>query len=316
MWSECELREVRVFLAVAQELHFGRAADRLQITPSYVSQIVRALEARIGGRLFDRTSRRVALTPLGSRLAGNVKPGLEQLEQAFRDARDAANGVTGTVRIGIYLRLNCGPHWHQIARAFRTRHPDCRIEVVDLGLERNYLDALRQHEVDMLATRLPVSDTDLTVGPILSCEERVLLVASDDPLATRDSVGFDDLGDRAVPDAPGFPREMMDAFVPPITPSGRKVQRRYLHTFEEALSLVAAGEIVHVTAASFTDNFVTSGAIVAVPVRDLPASQTGLVWLKASHSTKIEAFVSAAASVLGHTELAAHQPVGGAGGTR
>ena len=65
MWSEVELSEIRVFLGLAEELHFGRTAERLHITPSYASQLIRRLETRLGGRLFDRTSRRVRLTPLG-----------------------------------------------------------------------------------------------------------------------------------------------------------------------------------------------------------------------------------------------------------
>ena len=66
MWPPVELRELHVFLTTAEELHFGRAADRLQINPSRVSQVIRQLEDKVGGRLFERTSRRVALTPWGS----------------------------------------------------------------------------------------------------------------------------------------------------------------------------------------------------------------------------------------------------------
>ena len=73
-WPSVELRELRVFLTLAEELHFGRTAERLEITPSYASQTIRTLEARIGGRLFDRTSRRVKLTPLGARLAAQARP--------------------------------------------------------------------------------------------------------------------------------------------------------------------------------------------------------------------------------------------------
>ena len=74
MWSEVELSEIRVFLGLAEELHFGRTAERLHITPSYASQLIRRLETRLGGRLFDRTSRRVRLTPLGERLLVTLGP--------------------------------------------------------------------------------------------------------------------------------------------------------------------------------------------------------------------------------------------------
>jgi DNA-binding transcriptional LysR family regulator len=74
MWSAVELRELRAFIALAEELHYGRTAERLDLTPGRVSQIVRTLEVKVGGRLFDRTSRRVRLTPLGEQLRANLDP--------------------------------------------------------------------------------------------------------------------------------------------------------------------------------------------------------------------------------------------------
>ncbi len=100
MPPEVELREIRVFLTVAEELHFGRAAERLQINRSRVSQIINTLEARIGGRLFERTSRRVRLTPLGEETQIKITPVYEQLQQVLEETREAAAGVTGTPRIG------------------------------------------------------------------------------------------------------------------------------------------------------------------------------------------------------------------------
>ena len=71
----------------------------------------------------------------------------------------------------------------------------------------------------MLAIRLPLSDADITVGPVLSREPRVLAIAAGDGLAQRSSVSIEDFADRVVTDVPAFPREMMDAFVPPTTPT-------------------------------------------------------------------------------------------------
>jgi DNA-binding transcriptional LysR family regulator len=297
MWQAVELRELRVFLAVAEELHFGRAAERLQINRSRVSQIINGLEAKVGGRLFDRTSRRVSLTPLGERLSDRLAQPYSQLEREFSAVRDLAVGVAGTLRIGIYARVSCGPHWLQIVQTFRARHPDCAVEIVDTKFDPNYLDILRAGAVDMLAVRLPVSDADMTVGPLLSREARVLLVATGDPLARRESVCVDDCGDRTVSDAPALPREMIDAWFPPVTPSGYKLRRMTIRSFEDALLLVAAGEIVHPTVTSFLHYYIHDG-VVAVPIRDLPPSESALVWLTANRSPKIEAFARAAADTI------------------
>jgi DNA-binding transcriptional LysR family regulator len=314
MWQAVELRELRVFLAVAEELHFGRAAERLQMNRSRVSQIINGLEAKVGGRLFERTSRRVGLTPVGERLRDNLAEPYSQLERGFCDAREVAVGVAGTLRVGLYARVNCGPHWLEIVRTFRARHPDCAVRIVDTKFDPSYLEILRRGEVDMLAIRLPVSDADLTVGPILSRERRVVLVAKDDALAKRESVCVEDCAERTISDAPALPREMLDAWFPPVTPSGRRLRRMPIRSFEDALLLVAGGEIIHPTVASFLDYYIHDG-VVAVPIRDLPPSETALVWVTANRSPNIGAFARAAGDAVrsrGHDLPAAKMPVGAA----
>ena len=307
MWPVVELRELRVFLTLAEELHFGRAAERLQINRSRVSQIINELEVKIGGRLFDRTSRRVGLTPVGERLLANTAPLYTQLQRALDDTRTTATGVAGTLRIGFYFTLSAGPHMPAIVHTFETRHPGCEVTFINTGYERNYVDVLRAGEVDALATRIPLRAPDITVGPILSREERVVLVARNDPLAERDSISYEDLADRVVGDVPWFPREMMDAFIPPVTPSGRTMKRISNVDADVVMMRVALGEQVHPTVRSFVEHQSHPG-LTSVPISDLPPSATALAWLTANPSPKIDAFVRAAADVLTHTELAAYQP--------
>jgi DNA-binding transcriptional LysR family regulator len=170
---------------------------------------------------------------------------------------------------------------------------------------------LREGEVDILAIRLPINAPDVTVGPILSREERVVVVAQDDPLAERDSISYEDLADRVVGDVPSFPREMMDAFIPPATPSGRILKRISNVDPEVVMMRVALGQQVHPTVRSFFEHETKPG-ITGVPIRDLPPSETGLVWLTAGQSAKIEAFARAATNVLAHTELAPDERPSGA----
>ena len=166
MWPAVELRELQVFLAVAEELHFGRAAERLDVNPSRVSQIIRQLETKVGGRLFDRTSRRVRLAPLGERLRDNVAPSYEQLRLGIADAREVAAGVAGTLRIGSYhLTLNGGPHMLEIVRMFKARHPGCEVEFVDTGFPASVVDVLKAGEVDMLCLRLPLTSARSRSAP-------------------------------------------------------------------------------------------------------------------------------------------------------
>lgn len=255
-----------------------------------------------GGRLFDRTSRRVRLTPAGKRrLAESLDP-YHQLQTAFARAHQAATGVAGTLRIWFHA-VSAGPLMPAIVQTFQTRHPECQLEFVNTGHDRSYVEVLKSREVDMLATRLPLTDPQITIGPILSREERVAVLAKNDTLAVRESISYEELAERAVSDMPGFPREMMDAYTPPVTPSGRVLKRVVHEGSEDLLMRVALGEQVHATVPSFLDHYSHPG-VTSVPIRDLPPPETALAWLAANRSAKIAAFVRAATDVLTQTDLA------------
>lgn len=297
MWPTVELREIRAFLVLAEELHFGRTAERLEITPSRVSQLIRDLEARAGGKLFERTSRRVRLTPAGEQLRTGLRPVDQQLEQAFTVVGQAMRGVAGTLRIGMYSACNGGPHLLEIAKTFESRHPGCRVMFTHTGFGRDQLDWLRDGELDLLAMRLPLSASDVVIGPVLSVEPRVLAVATDHPLAGRDAVEVEDLADYVVTDVPSLPRDLMNAFVPPYTPSGRRLQRADSRAVAETPVRVALGEIVHPSVPSFLQYYPHPG-VTAVPIRDLPSSRTALIWLAGDVSAAMLEFVRAAEDVL------------------
>ena len=123
MVPEIELRELRVFLTLAEELHFGRAGDRLQIDRSPVSQVIATLETRIGGKLFERTSRRVRLTALGEQLRAGVAPVYEQLRREIALVQETATGATGTLRIGTYSAMLLGRTSLRSSRRSRPANP-------------------------------------------------------------------------------------------------------------------------------------------------------------------------------------------------
>ena len=95
MWETIELREIRVFLALAQVLHFGRAAEQLGVTQSRVSQSLRELEAKLGERLVDRTSRRVTLTAAGERFLAEVDPAHQRLSAVLKSASHDGSEIEG-----------------------------------------------------------------------------------------------------------------------------------------------------------------------------------------------------------------------------
>ena len=95
-----DLRQFDCFLAVAETLHFGRAADALHMSQSSVSEAIKALERTLGGPLFERSSRRVALTPLGETLKRGAGPAVILLKSAIDDCRRQASGKPRHLRIG------------------------------------------------------------------------------------------------------------------------------------------------------------------------------------------------------------------------
>src|SRR5688500_13946942 len=109
MWETIELRELRVFLTLAEELHFGRTAGRLRLTPSRVSQSVRGLEQKLGDQLAHRTSRRVQLTAFGRLVVSELGPSYAQLTAALENLTTTARSVEGTIRLGVLSAPAGGP---------------------------------------------------------------------------------------------------------------------------------------------------------------------------------------------------------------
>jgi DNA-binding transcriptional LysR family regulator len=292
-----ELRHLRAFLVVAEELHFGRAADRLRVSPSRVSQLVRSLEIVIGAALFERTSRRVALTPIGERLRSRVGPACNELAQAVDDLRNHRDGLTGELRLGVVLATNGGPYLPEIIGLFEARHPACRVVVSEITWT-DPLGPLRRGEVDLTAIRFPLRQPDLVVGPVLTTDARALAVADDHPLAGRSTVCIEDLADYEVAaGTPAIPQELIDALLPRTTPSGRPIARRTVSGAVQTLAMVARGEIVHATVASLPD-YMSYPGITYIPIVDLPPCDAGLVWRASEETPAVQAFAAVAREVV------------------
>lgn len=297
MWDAVELRQLRAFLAVAEELHFGRAADRLRISQSRVSQLVKTLETIVGEPLFERNSRRVALTPAGERLRVSVHPAYTELRRAVLDLREASHGVRGELRLGVLLATSGGRRLGEIIRVFESRYPAASVVIVELEWQ-DPLGPLRRGEVDMTAIRFPIRQPDLTVGPVLSTDSRVLAVAEDHPLASRHSICVEDLAGETLAFIPAVPAEIIEDFTPRTTPSGRPIARRAVASPLQMLMLVARRELVHATIASLPE-FVTHPGVTYVPIVDLPPSDAGLIWRSDGETVAIRAFARATRDVVG-----------------
>ncbi|MBZ9726294.1 LysR family transcriptional regulator [Mesorhizobium sp. CO1-1-11] len=172
-----EILELNTFLAVAEEGRFASAAVRLGVTPSAVSQSIRRLEARLGIRLFVRTTRSVALTEAGDALVRQVKPALDQLSTADRMVADHQGHPTGRARISVSaaaMELLIAP----ILPGFRDAHPDFALEIV---VEDRLADPVARR-LDAVIRRGNLLEKDM-IARRLSKDDRLVLVASESYLA-------------------------------------------------------------------------------------------------------------------------------------
>ncbi|GGL65130.1 LysR family transcriptional regulator [Streptomyces fumigatiscleroticus] len=269
-----ESRPLRYFVAVAEELNFARAAERLGISPPPLSRAIRRLEADLGVTLFERTTHSVALTGAGEVLLAEARVALDALRAAGRRAQRAgagpglvlavkADGDAGLLEpvleryaadpasVPVAVRL-CG--WHEQPRLLRLGEADAAL--VHEPFDRAGLD----------------SET-------LLVEPRVAALAAAHPLAARDRLGVADLGLD-----PGDLYRFLDE------------ARHHSRDLAQLLTLVALGRAVTLLPVSVADRYPRPG-VVYRPVPDAPLAVLTIAWPQQSRSTATAALVRAAVSV-------------------
>ncbi|WNZ63914.1 LysR family transcriptional regulator [Myxococcus sp. MxC21-1] len=185
-----EFRQLQLFVAVAEELHFGRAAARIGMAQPPFSQQIRRLESELGVELLTRTSRRVALTAAGSRLLEDARALLVRRADVIHSVQQAASGETGTLRVGFAASSAFGV-LPDIVLRFRTRFPKVKLELddsetLDVGA------ALASGELDIAIIRAPFRHEGLTVERLLR-ERFVLALPARHPRARQQVVALSSL---------------------------------------------------------------------------------------------------------------------------
>jgi len=295
MWKNVELRELRIFLVLAEELHFGRTAERLGISQPGVSEAVRALESRLGVKLFDRTSRRVGLTPAGEALRRDLVPALAALDRVLAETSELSHAVRGLLRLGFVLTTE-GPALSRLVTAFQARYPGCELRLQEVDTFDAYRE-LRRGDVDVVCNWLAPGEPGLVTGTAFAFYERALAVAPGHRLAGETTVSVEDLANEEVALLPSsIPPGVYDLISPPRTPSGRTIPRTQpAATINEILSFVARGRIVHPTSPDVP--IFARDDIVLVPISDLPPLPLGLVWCAGRENRRIRALDQTARSI-------------------
>lgn len=288
-----EHRDIEIFLALADELHFGRTAERLHVSTARVSQTIKKLETRVGVPLFERTSRRVTLTPVGGRLRDDLGPAFGQIRDGIDRAITAGREVRGVLRVG-FFRAAASRFILEVADSFQARYPDCDVQIRENQLSDG-LSLLRTDQIDMVFLMLPMREPDLATGPVLVREPRLLAVSARHPFARRSSVSHDDFArDKVLRPPSAIPAYVDESLVPKQTSDGRPIARGpTFATVQEMFALVGAGKGMYPVPAH-TVRYYARPDVAYLPIDDAPPIEWAFAWPASAATSRVIAFSQAA----------------------
>jgi DNA-binding transcriptional LysR family regulator len=286
-----DLRLVEYFVTVGEELHFGRAAERLHIAQPSLSQQIRRLELQLGVMLLERTSRRVALTPAGETLLREGRRTLAQARRAMKATRAA--GAQRLV-VGFYGSA-ASALLPEVIRRTAAQQTTIVITVRELLL--GSVDDILDGRVDVAFTRLIPGQADLEIE-VIAREPRLVALTATHPLAGRDSIRFSELRDESfivnpAVEADGAPARWLAE------------QRRHglpgrvaanAASVQEILTLVAAGRGVCLVPASAARGQARAD-VVYVRVRDADPAVISLAWREEHRTEVLDRFIETAREV-------------------
>ncbi len=287
-----ELRHLRHFVAVAEELHFGRAAKRLRMAQPPLSQSIKRLEESLHTRLLERDSRQVRLTPAGAALLGEAREVLARADLAERTVHRVASGEVGRLRIG-FVPMSTMHILPQAILRFHKRWPDVDVRLHE-RTSKAQSDSVRDGTLDAGIVIRHLTDTaGLAVCELERCSY-VAVVPASWPMAKHKAIRLADLAGQPLL---MFPQQMREHFFPPFAAACRragfvpKIAQRIVQPYT-MFNLVANGlgiGIVQDTAGSLKIE-----GVAYVPIRDLPegfSDEIVLIWMPGAASPALRAMV-------------------------
>jgi len=299
---DLDTRLLRAFVTVADELNFTRAAARLFVAQQALSAQIQQLEARLGVRLFERTTRQVSLTGAGEQLLPHAVATLAALDAGVGQLDAVRRAESATLRVGLSGTAMV-PLASSTMRLFSERHPDVSLAVSNAGLNQPAA-GLKEGTVDVAFVRPPFLDEGLSMVTLLT-EERLAVLREDHPLAAREHVRPEDLVrepwiwvEGADPLARAFWSLQEFRGDAPLRDGTR------VNSFEEAFGAVTAGLAITCQAESAV-RAVASGfpELRFVPLRGAPPAQVAVAWRTAHELPTARAFVETALEVSRQTAI-------------
>ncbi|WP_370588950.1 LysR family transcriptional regulator [Pseudonocardia sp. C8] len=303
-----DTQKLQVFVAVAEELHFGRAAARLHLAQPHLSRTVRALETELGAEMFRRTTRRVELTPAGLALLPHARALLTRTDEARAAVTAARDGRSGRVRISF-----AGPSAHaavgQLARAVREQHPLVDLEFLPGRYGATALTELLDGDADLALARFvrpPVG----VASRVVARERCVVAVPTGHRLARATTVSIGDFRDEPLVAFPeSFGSAVRATLVEQCHAAG--FAPRFAQTAPDSwtcMALVSAGVGLHFTTASAVTHLPLDGVCVQEISDPLPPIDVVLAWRHDDESAVLRRVLQTSDEVLPGAGTASVRP--------
>jgi DNA-binding transcriptional LysR family regulator len=280
--ADLDMRKLRYFVAVAEELNFGRAAQRLHIAQPVLSRQIRSFEDDLGVRLLVRGTRGTSLTEAGAQLLNDARFLLSE-SKALRERVSRVRTRVRVMRIGVMPGLLATA----AVRKFESADPNHRAEVTPVGWA-DQIESILSLRLDVVYAREPIDHRGLGTAALLQ-EPRDALLSTDDPLAARSALKLADLASHRLLQDPGTVPEWYAV----ATPQRRREIHHTACTIEEKLERVAAREGFAILPRS-TTSFYRRPDVCVVPIDDIPPGRVTLIWDATTVDPVRDAFVTAA----------------------
>jgi DNA-binding transcriptional LysR family regulator len=301
---DAHLRDLRYFVAVAEELNFTRAAERLHLSQPALSKQIRGLETAMRAQLFRRDRRQVELTAAGTALYAVARDLLQAWDDGVAVVGDAAAQDARVLRVGTLTSIGRGLY-PSIIDQFAKRQPGWRVDLHSYRWD-DPTAGLKDRTADTAFVWLPIDAPEIATA-VLATEQRYAAISALHPLADRQTIEFSDIIDEPVAALPFAAGPQRDFWLAIDARAGRPPQvAAEVSAADEKLEIVSSGVAITLLAEGNADIYSREG-IVCIPVNGLEPAQLAIAWLRGDRRPAVRDFVQACHDAAG-SQPATHRP--------
>jgi DNA-binding transcriptional LysR family regulator len=287
---DAHLRDLRYFVAVAEELNFTRAAERLHLSQPALSKQIRGLETTLRAQLFRRNRRQVELTAAGAALHAVARNLLQDWDDGVAMVGDAAAQDARVLRVGALTSIGRGLY-PAITDQFAKRQPGWQVELHSYAWG-DPTAGLRERAADAAFVWLPVDAAEIETA-VLATERRFVAISARHPLADRQTIDFSELVNEPVAALPASAGVQRDFWLAIEAREGRPPRvAAEVSAADEKLEIVSSGAAIALLAEGNADIYSRDG-IVCIPVNGLEPARLAIAWRRGDHRPAIHDFVQA-----------------------